>query len=342
MSHNATPALRGRSGAAKRVAAILLGSAAALGAAALQAQADARRAEREHPPRGRFLAAGGIRLHYLEAGHGDASPVVLLHGNSVSAEDWVASGVFGRVAGRRRVIALDRPGFGYSDRPRDRAWTPAAQAAVLAEAFARLGLERPVVVGQSWGTLVAMALGLAHPRAVSGLVLAAGYYYPTARADVVAFSPAALPLFGDILRHTLAPLTGRLIAPRMIRRMFAPMPVPPAFTEAVPVPMMLRPSQLRAASEEAALMIPGVRAAAPRYPELRRLPVAIVAGAEDRIVDVGRHSLRLHDELPDSELTLVPGMGHMVHHGAPGLVAAAIERIAAATVAPVPAFPAPV
>jgi pimeloyl-ACP methyl ester carboxylesterase len=340
MSHHATPVLRG--GGAKRVAAILLGSAAALGAAALQAQADARRAEREHPPRGRFLAAGGICLHYLEAGHGDASPVVLLHGNAVTAEDWVASGVFGRLAVRRRVVAFDRPGFGYSDRPRDRSWTPAAQAAVLAEAFARLGLRRPVVVGHSWGTLVAIALALADPRAIAGLVLAAGYHYPTARADVVAFSPPALPVLGDVLRHTLAPLAGGLIAPGMIRRMFAPMPVPPAFTEAVPVPMMLRPSQLRAESEEAALMIPGARAAAPRYPELRRLPVAIVAGAEDRIVDVGRHSLRLHRDLPDSEIAVVPGLGHMVHHGAPGLLAAAIERIATAAVPPVPAVPAPV
>ncbi|HEV7263708.1 MAG TPA: alpha/beta hydrolase [Falsiroseomonas sp.] len=337
MSHHATPALRGSR--AKGTAAILLGSAAALGAAALRAQANARHAEREHPPRGRFLAAGGIRLHYLEAGHGDASPVVLLHGNSVTAEDWVASGVFGRVAARRRVIAFDRPGFGYSDRPRDRAWTASAQAAVLAEAIARLGLRPPVVVGHSWGTLVAMALGLADPRAIAGLALAAGYHYPTARADVVAFSPPAVPLLGDVLRHTVAPLFGRLIAPRMIRRMFAPMPVPPAFTEAVPVPIMLRPSQLRAASEEAALMIPGVRAAAPRYPELRRLPVTIVAGAEDRIVDVGRHSLRLHHDLPESEIELVPGCGHMVHYGAPGLLAAAIERIAAAAA---PAAPAPV
>uniref|UniRef100_UPI00192E39C8 alpha/beta fold hydrolase n=1 Tax=Teichococcus vastitatis TaxID=2307076 RepID=UPI00192E39C8 len=153
--------------------------------------------------------------------------------------------------------AFDRPGYGYSQRPRDRLWTAEAQAAVLAEAFARLGIVRPVVVGHSWGTLVAMALALNHPEAVRGLVLLSGYYFPTARADVPLFSPPAVPVIGDAIRYTVGPLVGQLIAPKMIRTMFAPAPVPPAFTEAVPIPMMLRPWQVKASAEDAATMIPG-------------------------------------------------------------------------------------
>ena len=71
-----------------------------------------------------------------------------------------------------------------------------------------------------------------------------------------------------------------------------------------------------------------------RYGELRRLPVSIVAGAEDRIVDVGRQSARVHEVLPRSDLHVVSGLGHMVHHGAPGVVAHAVEAVAAAATGP--------
>jgi pimeloyl-ACP methyl ester carboxylesterase len=133
-----------------------------------------------------------------------------------------------------------------------------------------------------------------------------------------------------VLRYTFAPLAGRLLAPRMVRQMFAPMPVPPAFEAAVPIPMMLRPWQIRASTEDAASMVPAAAAAAPRYAELRRLPVAILVGDGDRVVDPGRHSLRLHGDLPGSELRILPGLGHMVHHGAPGVVADAIASVAGA------------
>ncbi|GGC71754.1 alpha/beta hydrolase [Siccirubricoccus deserti] len=328
--------------APSRAAIALAATAVVLAAAALQVRASARRAERKHPPRGRFIKARGIRLHYLEGGRTDAPPVVLLHGNAVRAEDWIASGVFDLVAERHRVLAFDRPGYGYSERPRDRLWTAEAQAAVLAEAFARLGVERPVVVGHSWGALVAVALGLDHPKAVSGLVLASGYHFPTARADVAIFSPPAIPIIGDVVRYTVGPLLGRLIAPKMIKTMFAPASVPPSFTEAIPIPMMLRPSQIRASAEDAATMTPRAAAVAERYGELRRMPVSIVVGAEDKIVDVERQSARLHRALPHSDFHIVPGLGHMVHHGAPELVAAVVEAAAAAAERSIVGIPAPV
>jgi alpha-beta hydrolase superfamily lysophospholipase len=73
------------------------------------------KAEREYPPAGRFVTVDGVRLHYIEKGEG--SPVVLLHGNVVTAEDFDTSGVLDLLARRHRVIAFDRPGFGYSERP---------------------------------------------------------------------------------------------------------------------------------------------------------------------------------------------------------------------------------
>src|SRR4026207_2098889 len=73
-----------------------------------------RKAEREHPPSGQFVTVNGVRLHYIERGEG--TPVVLLHGNVVTAEDFDTSGVLDLVAKRHRGIGVDRPGFGHRHR----------------------------------------------------------------------------------------------------------------------------------------------------------------------------------------------------------------------------------
>ncbi len=315
-----------------RAALALAASAATLAATALGVRDAARRTERAHPPWGRFVRADGVPLHYIEAGGGSGPPVILLHGNGTMAQDWIASGVIARIAERHRVLAFDRPGYGYSQRPRDRLWTADEQARVLANAFARLGIERPIVVGHSWGTLVAIALGLDHE--VAGLVLVSGYFFPTPRVDALAFSPPAIPVLGDVFRYTAGPAIGRLLAPRILRKIFAPHPVPLHFTQAMPTSMTLRPWQVRASAEDSGTMVPWAAAQAHRYPELHRLPVSILAGSEDQIADHQRHSVRLHEVLPHSDLQIVPGLGHMVHYGAAARVAEAVEAVASAPTAP--------
>src|SRR3954470_6793743 len=168
----------------------LLGSAAALGAAALYTAKMTRDAERETPPIGRFLDVDGVRLHYIEQGQGE--PLVLIHGNGTLIQDFTINGLVDRLSERFRVIVFDRPGYGYSDRPRG-LWTPRAHATLFEHALAQLGVEQAVVLGHSWGTMVAVSLALQAPTLVRSLVLLSGYYFPTARMDVVLSSPNAIP-----------------------------------------------------------------------------------------------------------------------------------------------------
>jgi pimeloyl-ACP methyl ester carboxylesterase len=224
------------------------------------------------------------------------------------------------------VVAFDRPGFGYSERPRGIAWTPAAQADLLAGALERMGIEQAVVVGHSWGSMVALALALDHPRLVQGLVLVSGYYFPTPRTDVAFFAPPAIPVIGDVLRCTIAPLIGQLIKNSVIRKVFAPQRVPRRFSAEFPTALSLRPGQIRASLGELALMVPSAAANAPRYMDLS-IPVTIMAGTADRISDPHRQSARLHETIRHSHLILLPGVGHMVHHVAPDEVVDAIEAV---------------
>lgn len=298
-------------------------AAAGLGAAFLYVRAKARQAERDNPPRGKFVEVDGVRMHYTE--QGDGPPVVLLHGNGVTHSDFDTSGLTGHLSRHHRVYIFDRPGYGYSERPRTTVWTPHAQAELLYRALERLGVERPVVLGHSWGTMVAISMGIAHPAYVRGLVLLSGYYYPSIRLDSPLLSPPAIPLVGDLLRYTISPLLGRLMWPMMARRMFRPAPVPESFRR-LPVWMMLRPSQLRAAAAESALMIPSAMMLKKHYPELS-MPVAIIAGSGDRVSDPSHNAVRLHNDVVHSTLKVEPGVGHMVHYTHPEMIVRAVDAM---------------
>jgi pimeloyl-ACP methyl ester carboxylesterase len=239
-------------------------------------------------------------------------------------EDFQSSGLIDLAATRYRVIAIDRPGFGHSDRPRGTVWTPEAQADLIAAALQNIGVPRAIVLGHSWGTLVALALAMKYPREVQALVLASGYYYPNSRADVVILSPPAIPLLGDLLSHTVSPFLSRLIWPLMLR-IFGPSAVPEKF-KGFPEEMAVRPSQIRSSAAESALMIPSAHRLEKQY-RLLQMPVAIVAGADDRLIE-SEQAARLHRDIPHSTLRPVPGAGHMVHQTATEEIMIAIDRVA--------------
>jgi pimeloyl-ACP methyl ester carboxylesterase len=248
--------------------------------------------------------------------------------------DFEQSGLLDRAAERYRVIAFDRPGYGYSERPRSTVWTPENQARLLHHALQEIGVDSALVVGHSWGTMVALAMALEVPDFVRGLVLLSGYYYPSLRLDVPMQSPPAIPLIGDLLRYTIAPIMQRLTWPLSTKRMFSPQPVPDRFRE-LPVWLMLRPTQLRAAAAESALMIPSAMMLARRYPELK-VPATIVHGTRDKMTDFGHNSERLNERIAHSELQLQPGAGHMTHYAHPEKVMEAIDAMAAQVGEPVP------
>jgi pimeloyl-ACP methyl ester carboxylesterase len=299
-------------------------AAASLVGAAIYNEAQRRAAERKTPPIGSFLEVDGVRLHYWKQGGG--RPLVLLHGNGATIQDLQLSGLIDAAAQRYQIIAFDRPGFGYSERPRSRLWCPTAQAQLIRRAIRALGIERPIVWGHSWGSQVALAMALDHPEDVAALVLVSGYYFPTARADVALFSPPAIPVAGDVLRHTLSPVAARAMAPAVFKTLFSPQEVPEVMTR-WPIGLASRPSQLRAAAADTAFMVPAAAELSKRYGELA-LPLVIVAGDGDKIADFRSQSAALHKAVAGSELIILEGVGHMAHYADPARLVAAIDRAA--------------
>jgi pimeloyl-ACP methyl ester carboxylesterase len=317
--------VRASSARGQRFATAAATAAGALAVAGLANNLSARRAERQSPPAGRFLEVDGVRLHYVALG--DGPPLVLLHGNGSMIADFASSGLLHAAAREFRVIAFDRPGFGHSTRPRGRVWSAEAQADLLHAALSRLGATPALVLGHSWGASVATALGLNHPQSVSGLVLVSGYYFPTFRPDMALLSGPAVPVLGDLARHTVAPVLTRLLWPLLLRKIFGPAQVPLKF-RGFPKEMAVRPSQLRAAAAESALLGQAAASAAERYADLE-MPVVIVAGTGDRLIDPDAQARRLHREIAGSSLRLVPGAGHMVHQTHTAAVLSAIDEVSA-------------
>ena len=272
----------GRVSMPSRASAILVATAATLGAMIAYNLYRARAAEREHPPTGRFVTVDGVRLHYIDRGEGP--PVVLLHGNVVTAEDFQTSGLLDLLARRHRVIAFDRPGFGYSDRPHGSAWSARAQADLLRDALVVLGIDRPSCprpfLGRSGGlgTGVKPPGGRKRARSVVRLLLS----NLASRRSVVLTSGGTHHRRSAALFDLAAPWQTTAAAPAQgnVRTATCASQLRSGSTPN----MSVRPGQIRAESQDGVAMIPGAIAMRHRYQELT-MPVVIMAGTEDRVIN---------------------------------------------------------
>lgn len=287
-----------------------------------------RRAEREFPPLGQFVAVNGIQLHVLARGDPrGAPPIVLLHGAFSALQDFSAT-IIDELAKTHRTLAIDRPGHGYSSRPAA-PWvgTPAAQAELVHEALAVLGMKRPLFVGFSWGGAVALAHALRYPEQTAGLVLLASPTHPWPAPIEREYFLPTWPVIGPLLVHTIVAPIGRILAASGVERAFYPCPVSPRFV-ASPYPLATRPASFAANAEDLRVLKEELRDMVKHYGELR-LPVALVHGTDDHTVGLRTHSERLHAQVPGTELIRIAGAGHQLLYTHPRVVLETIERVAA-------------
>ncbi len=296
-----------------------------IGAAASLGLGGAARAEESHPPLGRMVAAEGLRIHALERGAGPA--VVLIHGASGNLRDFAFSMVDQLAGQGLRVIAFDRPGLGWSDRAPERGWEPAVQARVLRAAATAMGVERPVVVGHSWGGAVAMAWALQAPEATKGVAVLAGATYPWGTGVSAFYRLGASPTFGGLARSLAHVFVNPADPGPTIARLFAPNAMPEGYAAFVGVPLALRPGPFRHNAEDLQNLDAALTAQAPRYAGLQ-VPVEAVHGEADDTVWARVHAEPLVRAVADGRLTLLPGVGHMPHHADEEACVAAVLRLA--------------
>jgi pimeloyl-ACP methyl ester carboxylesterase len=125
------------------------------------------------PPLGRFADVAGARLHYVDRGEAkDQLPIVMLHGLGGQLHHF-NYGLVEALAGDTRVIAIDRPGSGYSERIADQATTLFEQAAAIDALLTQLGIGRTLLVGHSLGGALSLTMALQYPQRIAGVALIA-------------------------------------------------------------------------------------------------------------------------------------------------------------------------
>lgn len=283
----------------------------------------ARQVEKRLPPRGRFVDVDGARIHYLDEGSG---PVLLLvHGLAGQTRNFTHS-LFDRLKREHRVVVLDRPGSGYSTRPAGASAALDDQALTIARFCQTLGLERPLVVGHSLGGAIALALALNHPEQVGGLALIAPVTHPMGRVPhPFEGLEIASPLVRRLVAWTLA--TPLSIANRALalQTLFGPQAVAADFATKGGGLLNLRPCTFIGASCD--LVAADLADMPPRYKSLT-LPIGILYGTDDRILDPAAHGTALAEKLHDADLELIEGGGHMILIASADRSAAFIERMA--------------
>lgn len=262
-------------------------------------------------------------LDVAHATIGEGRPVVYIHGAVTTREEGVVA-LGGTLGARHRLICIDRAGHGGSgrDTTTGSAWK---QAALIRGCVDSLGVERPVIVGHSFGGAVALAYALQSPEAVAGVVALAPIAFPEPRLEQLIFGARTLPVAGRWLGRMARPLDAVLL-PMMWDGMFLPQAMTKAFRDGFPFAVASRGEQLVADGQDAALMTAGLSRSAMSYWRCQ-VPVEVIQGDRDIVVNPLLQGRPLAALLPRGTFRSLPGLGHMAHHFVPEVVLEAIDRL---------------
>jgi pimeloyl-ACP methyl ester carboxylesterase len=296
-----------------------------LGGLVVFAARTARRVEQALPPLGRSIEIDGGRIQYLDQGSGPA--LLLIHGLTGQMRHFTHS-LLDKLKSDYRVVIVDRPGSGYSTRPPLASAAIAAQARTIARFAEAIGLQRPLVVGHSLGGAIALSLALNFPERVAGLALLAPATHPQPNVPPV-FQGLVIRshLLRRIIAWTLATPLAIRNGPHILETVFGPDPVPADFATKGGGLLSLRPCAFIGASCDLVAAVDRIDDMPARYKNLT-LPVGILFGSADRILDPASHGKALAAVLPGADFELVEGGGHMLPFTAADRCAKFIARMA--------------
>lgn len=276
------------------------------------------------PPKGNFVTVDGLKLHYISKGEG--KPLVFLHGGILTGNDFQKVINLAAAQGYQ-AISFDRPGYGFSQRYKDKKMKPAEQAELIHNALKQLGIKKPIIAGHSWSGAMILAYALLYPDEISGIItLSAAAYkegYPAENGDAIS-TIVNTPIVGGFILNTMLFPLGKIMADGMLKATFNPDPIPPAYREDTFL-FWLRPSQFKANREDVLAFAPGAEEIHSRYKEIK-VPVVIVAGEKDPF-GVVEQAHRLNKDIPDSKLIVIPDIGHMIPQSHPHRVMEAVYEL---------------
>jgi len=283
-----------------------------------------RSIEKAVPPLGQFIDLDGARIHYLDRGRGPT--IVLIHGLTGQMRNFTHS-LVDLLIDEFRVIAIDRPGSGYSTRTPGASAALTAQGDLIARFIQAMGLERPLVVGHSLGGAVSLAIALDRPECAGGFALIAPLTVPQEQVP----TPFRALVMQSSWRRKIVAWT--IAPPAAIRRgqetlaiVFGPDKPPADFATKGGGLLGLRPKNFIGASEDLIGVAIDLPKMVERYSSIA-VPIAILFGRDDGILNYESNGTAMQKIVPGLSLELVPG-GHMLPVTAPKRTAEFIKAAA--------------
>ncbi|MEL6889678.1 MAG: alpha/beta hydrolase [Pseudomonadota bacterium] len=248
------------------------------------------------PPQGQLIDVDGVTVHAEQMGSGP--DVVLLHGASGNTRDWTFA-FAEQLSDRYRVTMLDRPGLGWTgqiDPEHKRAWSsahasPAEQARLLKAATDALGVDQPIVVGHSFGGIVALAWALEFDD-LAGVVSVAGVANPWPGSLDWTYNLNGSALGGGLAVPLFSAFVPEPYVKNIVAGIFAPQAAPKGYIDHVGPALTLRRVSMRANARQVNWLRPHVVEMSARYGDIS-VPVEIVHGDADTIVPLKVHSTKL-------------------------------------------------
>jgi pimeloyl-ACP methyl ester carboxylesterase len=191
----------------------------------------------------------------------------------------------------------------------------------------RLGVDRAIMVGHSWGGALAAAFALDHPQRAAAVVLLAPPLYPGLRSMTWLYTAFATPIAGWLYARTLALPLGVPFIGLALGSAFLPQLPPRAYLKRSAALLLFRPLAFLANARDVADLKRNLASQVARYATFS-VPATVMTGSGDMIVPPRHHAKAFAAAVPAAKLVVLPGIGHMLHHVAADRVIAEIEQIA--------------
>ncbi len=277
------------------------------------------------PQMGQIVPVSGGSIHYVEAGDTSNPTIVMIHGLSGQLQHFTYA-LVDILADDFHVIALDRPGCGYSTRDNAQLGILSEQARMIDEFLQTKGVEKPILVGHSLGGAVSLAMALDYPDRVRALALLCPLTHKVPETPTVF---KALELRTEWLRNlignTVAVPLARKTAPHVLSEVFSPEPAPEDFLDKAGGALGLRPSAFITASQDFIGADSSIEAQSARYDGLN-VPGALLFGAQDPILSPAQQGTTMAQF--GFQVEQLDGRGHMILITAPDECAAFIRKVA--------------
>ena len=264
--------------------------------------------KRSIPKFGKITKLKEAEIHWYDSGQG--RPIIMLHGLGGNLRNFTYA-LTGQLDKDYRVVAIDRAGCGWSKRSKPEIATLQGQAQIISEFIEEEQIEKPLIVGHSFGGAIALALALEYKNQIAGLALICPVTQPVDKVpDIFRFLNISSTSLRFFVAHTFSSFVGILKRKDTFKIAFSPEPISENFSIRGGGDLALSSNVYIKTSEDLVFALSSAPFLVGREQELD-VPTKILFGEQDKVLDAKLHGEKFA-KLSGAKIKILSGKGHML------------------------------